>query len=132
MDLEHSVDPAYRNERFAWMLNDLTLAFARKLKDGDDRPIWGQGNLVDGIPATLNGRRYIVNNDMPTLAADSVVVVGGDFRAGYIVRRVREVQAIRLDELYARRLQVGFLSWMRADGVVQDTNAVKSLVTAAA
>ena len=38
----------------------------------------------------------------------------------YIIRDVRGIQLVRLDELYAATLQVGFFAFSRADGIFLD------------
>ncbi len=131
IDLEHSVDVAYRNERSRWMFHDLTLAALRKVKDADGRPLW-QPSLQAGVASTLNGRPYTVNNNMPTMAAAAKSILFGDFFAGYVIRDVRAVGLIRLEERYAERLQVAFFSFARHDGMAQDTAAIRAYANAAA
>jgi len=59
LDLEHSVDPAYRmSPKARYMFNDATLLAIRKLKDGDGNYLWQQGNVIAGVPSTFNGRPY--------------------------------------------------------------------------
>lgn len=129
VDLEHSVDIAYRaNGRYA--LHDLTLAYIRKMKDSDGRPLWSPG-LAFGAPDTVNGVPYFVNNYMDTIAASKKVMAYGDFRSAFVVRNVAGASLARLTERYADWLQVGFFAFSRHDSVVQDASAVKYLATAA-
>ncbi|MEU2062899.1 phage major capsid protein [Streptomyces sp. NPDC013455] len=126
IDLIHSVDPAYRNSgRAQWMLNDATLATARKLKDGQNRPLW-EPSVQVGVPDGLLGYKYTVNQDMPVMAANAKSILFGDFYAGYLIRDVQDVQLLRLSERYADYLQVGFLAFARTDGTPQDTAAYKA------
>lgn len=126
IDLIHSIDPAYRNSgRARFMLNDLTLATVRKLKDGQNRPLW-EPSVQVGVPDGLLGYAYTVNQDMPVMAANARSVLFGDFFAGYLIRDVQDVQMLRLAERYADYLQVGFLGFARADGTPQDTAAYKA------
>lgn len=68
LDLEHSVDPAYRmSPRVRYMLNDSTLSALRKLKDGNGAYIWQMGNVQAGVPASLNGHPYSINQAMPAM-----------------------------------------------------------------
>lgn len=131
VDLEHSVDVAYRNERARYMLNDLTLAKVRKLKDSQNRPLW-EPSLQVGAPSLINGRPYSINNDMPVMAASAKSILFGDFNAGYIVRQVRDRQAMRLTERYADYLQVGFLAFERHDGKPDDAAAIRAYQNPAA
>lgn len=126
IDLIHSVDPAYRNSgRSAFMLNDATLGAARKLKDSQQRPLW-EPSVQAGVPDSLLGYRYVINQDMPVMAANAKSILFGDFRAGYLIRDVQDVQMLRLAERYADYLQVGFLAFARTDGTPQDTAAYKA------
>ena len=130
IDLEHAVDPAYRtNCRF--MFNDNALSTLRKVKDSQNRPLW-LPVPTPGMPATINGQPYSIDQAMPagTMVNLSRPVMFGDFNAGYVVRQVLDVQAVRLAERYADFLQVGFFGFMRLDAVPDDANAVKALVLA--
>ena len=132
IDLIHSVDPAYRNSgRARFMLNDTTLAAARKLKDGQDRPLW-EPSVQVGVPDGLLGYGYTVNQNMPVMAASTKSILFGDFYAGYLIRDVQDVQLLRLAERYADFLQVGFLAFARTDGIPQDTAAYRAYANAAA
>ncbi|MEV7240452.1 phage major capsid protein [Streptomyces sp. NPDC093248] len=126
IDLIHSVDPAYRNSgRAQFMLADVTLAAARKLKDGQNRPLW-EPSVQVGVPDSLLGYKYTINQDMPVMAANAKSILFGDFFAGYLIRDVQDVQMLRLAERYADYLQVGFLAFARTDGIPQDTAAYKA------
>jgi HK97 family phage major capsid protein len=125
IDLEHSVDPAYRNQNCQFLFNDMTLKVLRKLKDGDQRPLWVPVP-APGFAATINGRPYTVDNKMPVPAASAKSIVFGDFKAGYIVRQVQGVQTIRLNERYADSLQTGFFGYSRLDGMVDDPAAIRA------
>ena len=131
VDLEHSIDPAYRTQDTRYVLHDSVLRALRKVKDTTGRPIWVPA-VTAGAPSTINGQPYVVDNGLATLAAGSKSVVFGDIRAAYIVREVRGAQTMRLGERYADYLQVGFLGFQRLDGKVQDANAAAVLTTKAA
>ena len=73
----------------------------------------------------LSGYPVVINNDMATLAQGSKSALFGDIRQAYVVRIVKGLQVLRLTERYADYLQVGFLAFERADGTMQDANAVK-------
>lgn len=127
IDLEHSVDPAYRQAGACrFIFNDNTLATLRKYKDGQQRPLW-LPVPVPGMPATINGLPYTIDQAMPNAANPSKVMLFGDFNAGYVVRQVLDVQAVRLAERYADFLQVGFFGFMRLDALPDDAAAVRAL-----
>lgn len=118
--LEHAVNIAYRRlPGVGWMFHDQTLRDIRRIKDGEGRFIWQSGDARSGAPNTLLGYRYTINNDMPTMAASVNSIVFGALDK-YLIRQVRDVQIIRLDELYAGNGRVGFLAWARADGHLLD------------
>lgn len=129
VDLEHSVDPAYRTTS-RYLLHDSALKHFRKIKDSQNRPLWVP-IPAPGFPATINNYEYTIDNSMPVVAANSKSVAFGDFRVGYIIRQVQAVQALRLTERYADYLQVGFLSFARLDGKVDDGSALRILVSPA-
>lgn len=128
IDLEHSVDPAYR-ERGRYMLSDTALKSIRKLKDSNGMYLW-QPSVQAGVASTLFGRGYVINQDMAVPATGVKSVLFGDFEAGYVVRIVRAIQSIRFDERYMDFFQVAFASFARMDGEVQDANAYKALTQA--
>jgi HK97 family phage major capsid protein len=117
VDLEHSVDKAYRRAA-EFMLHDTTLAVLKKLKDGDGRPMWIPG-MATREPDTILGYRYVINNDMPAMAAGAKSILFGDFSL-FHVRDVVGAQLLRLTERYADFLQVGFLAFSRHDSVLLD------------
>lgn len=126
IDLEHSIDPAYREGgRARYALNDKSLAMIRKLKDADERPLWVP-SLAPGVPSTINGHPYTVDNKLPEPGASKKSVFFGDFKAGYTARNVSGAQVMRLSERYADYLQVGFFGFARWDGVVDDAAAVRA------
>lgn len=128
VDLLHSVDPAYQaNGRY--MLNFATLGLVRKLKDSANMPIWAA--MANGMPDTILGRPYIINQDMPAATTGLKSVLYGDF-SNYHIRDAGGVVLLRLEERYAEKLQVGFLGFLRSDGDLVDagTNPVKHLIQA--
>ena len=130
IDLEHSVDPAYRNENSKFMFSDTALKIVRKLKAaGTGEYLW-QPSVQAGVASLYNGYRYVINNDMAVPATGVKSVLFGDFRAGYVVRLVKAFQLIRMDERWADFGQVGFVAFDRMDGTVQDTSAYKALTQA--
>lgn len=136
VDLEHSVDPSYRNNpKSIWMFNDNVLKVIRKIKDSSGRPlIWNQdNNLGSGVVQSIFGHRYVINQHMADLGAASKSVLFGDF-SKYKVRKVRDYTMVRLVERYADYLQVGFFIFCRFDGRLIDagTNPIKYLQQAAA
>lgn len=141
IDLEHSVDPAYRvparygygdvqgmdadNQSAMYVLNDSSLKVIRKLKDTQGRPLWVPVP-APGFPATINGWPYVIDQGMPNMAANAKSILFGDIKAGYIIRQVQGIQMVRLTERYMDFLQVGFFGFSRLDAAPDDPNAVKA------
>lgn len=130
VDLIHSVDPAYRvNARF--MMNDTTLKSVKKIKvlqySGDTTgvPLWAPG-LAVGQPDTIGGYPFVINQSMASPGSSAKKVIFGDL-SKYLIRDVREVTLVRLNERYADYHQVGFLAFARSDGDLLDagTHPVK-------
>jgi len=129
IDLEHSVDPAYRTApSVAFMMNDSTLAAVRKLKDGDGNYLWQMGNVQAGVPATLLGRRIVINQQVASLATGAKVMLFGDMQK-YFVRKVGQplIGAISDKDFWPG---IGVAGYIRFDGELSDTAAVKHLITA--
>ncbi|GLR55140.1 phage major capsid protein [Shinella yambaruensis] len=129
IDLEHSVDPAYRSSPKArYMFNDATLAACRKLKDGQGNYLWQMGDVQKGVPGSFNGRPYSINQAMDSLGAAKKVMLFGDF-SKYFVRKVGGTVLFVARERFAP--DIGLLGLIRLDGELGDTAAVKHLITAA-
>lgn len=131
VDLEHSIDPAYRTVNARYVLADSALREIRKIKDTQNRPLWVPA-IAGGVPSTINGQPYTVDNSLAAFANGSKSIIYGDIRAAYVVRQVAGAQTLRLTERYADFLQVGFLGFQRLDGKVQDTGAAAALTVRAA
>ena len=130
MDLIHSVDPAYRNNA-RFMFHDGALKMLKKVKianysgDSGGTPLW-QPSLVAGQPDLIHGYPYIVNQSMATPATGVKSILFGDF-SKYLIRDVRDVELVRLDERFAEQHSVAFLAFARSDGDLLDagTDPVK-------
>jgi HK97 family phage major capsid protein len=134
IDLKHSVDPAYRSQGAKWMFNDTTLKIVKKIKvpqfSGDTAgyPLWRAG-LTAGEPDTIDGDGYVINQQVESGASKRAIAYG--LLSKYIIRDVRDITLVRLDERYAELGVVAFLAFSRHDGDLLDagTNPVKYLTT---
>jgi HK97 family phage major capsid protein len=131
IDLKHSVDPAYRTgARF--MFNDTTLKILKKLKvaqfsgDTGGQPLWRAG-FATGEPDTIDGDPYTINQQVASGTGTKAIAYGQFSK--YLIRDVKDITLVRLDERYAEFGQVGFLAFSRHDGDLLDagTNPVKYL-----
>lgn len=136
VNLEHSVDPGYRNRpgtRFTF--HDSVLKEAKKIKDTTGQPIWKPDLMQTSAPATLFGYRYTINQDMPIFWSGNATdndsdkaILFGDLQK-YIIRQVRNMRIVRLNERYGELDQVAFVVFFRVDGDLLNagTNPVKFL-----
>lgn len=130
--MEHSIDPAYRDStRCEWMFNDSTLLALKQMKDGEGRPLWVPG-LATNAPDRIAGYRYVINQDVPAMAASVKSIYFGDFSHFYI-RDVAGSVLLRLTERYAEYGQVGFILFTRHDSKLIDagTHPIKHYTNSA-
>lgn len=128
IDLVHSLKAGYRaNARF--MMNNLTVAYARKLKDSEGNYLWRPG-LELGQPSTLLSYGITENEDMPDIAADSNAVSFGDYKRGYTI--VDRIGTRVLRDPYTNKPFVGFYTTKRVGGMLVDSQAIKVLTLSAA
>lgn len=116
VDLEHSVDPAYRNlPGTGFMMHDTSLRQIKKLLDGEGRPIWLPG-LTSGEPSTILRYPYFINQDMAVPAANAKSLIFGNLKK-YMIRDVMAVELFRFtDSAFMLLHSVGFVAFMRTDG----------------
>lgn len=114
INLEHSVDPTYRRGA-KFMLSDTSLKTIKLLLDKYGRPLWVPG-LTANAPDTILGYQYVINQSMasPAISTNPATVLFGDLQK-FIIRKVKDMSVLRLNERYADYGQVGFISFMRAD-----------------
>jgi len=131
VDLEHSVDPAYRfNPGTYFMFSDAELKLLKKLVDGNNRPLWQpgltasfrEGSEVDLLAAkpTILDHPFIINQDMATPAANAYSALFGDANTFKVREVVGGTTVLRLTERYADYLQVGFTAFQRFDSNLID------------
>lgn len=116
LKLIYNVDRAYRSNGVLQM-NDAVRLHLLKEQATTGEFVWQESAQV-GEPARLFGYPVYTNTDMaatPTTDAAKVVAFG-DFRNGYVIRDVKGVSLVRLNERYADNLQTGFFAYMRTDG----------------
>lgn len=129
VDLEHSVDPAYRS-RAQYMFHDDSLKVLRKIKDGNDRPIFVPGYETGnpgGAPDRIMGRTYSINQHMAPMAANAKSIAFGDM-SKYFVRDVMDLTMFRMtDSAFTLLGQVGFVAFMRSGGNLIDVGGAVKL-----
>jgi HK97 family phage major capsid protein len=80
---------------------------------------------------TLFSRPVYQSADLPAAAANARSIVVGDFRLGYLVRRVRGVAVQRQEEIHSDNGQIGFRAFERVDGRVILADALRILINSA-
>ena len=138
VDLEHSVDPAYRNQPgVGYMMHDTSLRVVRKIKDGQGRPIFVPGYEADamvngGAPDRLMGRPITINQHMPVMAANAKSILFGQL-SKYTIRDVMDLTIFRMtDSAFTLNGQIGFVGFLRTGGNLIDAGgAVKAYVNSA-
>lgn len=130
MDLEHSVDPAYRGgPKVRFQMHDQTVKMLRKIKDGNGRYVWSDGDVVKGVPATLNNRPVSFNQAMAEAAADAKPIAFGDFSEYYVRKVGNPLIGVAREKFFPN---LGIMGVHRIDGGVGQAKAIKVLQMAAA
>ncbi|CAN7738795.1 phage major capsid protein [Duganella sp. LjRoot269] len=132
VDLEHSVDPAYRGQPgVGYMMHDSSVKVIRKIKDTQGRPLFvpgyeGDALINGGAPDRLMGRPIYINQDVPVMAANAKSILFGQM-SKYVIRDVMDLTLFRMtDSAFTLLGQIGFVAFMRSGGNLIDAGgAVK-------
>lgn len=129
IDLLYSVKQAYRcTDSVVFVMSEDAYRELRKTKYFDGRYIWNRKFKDDGYD-TLFGHRVYLSNYMPEIVPGSKPVLFGDFSYFWIGDRGKRNMK-RLNEVYAKFGQVGFLLSERVDSKLVLKDAVKALKVA--
>ena len=123
LDLVQSLRQPYR-QGAVFVMNSATAATIRKFKTSDGAFVW-QSGLIAGQPATLLGYPVIEAEDMPDVAANSLSVAFGNFKAGYLIAERAETSILR--DPYTKKPYVYFYATKRIGGQVVNSEAIKLL-----
>jgi len=127
IDLVQALRPPYR-QGAVFVMNSATAARLRKIKTSDGAFLWQPG-IVSGQPDTLLGYPLVEVEDMPDVAADSLSIAFGNFKAGYLIAERQETQILR--DPYSRKPFVHFYATKRVGGQVSNSEAIKLMKFAA-
>ena len=122
--LYYSLKSPYRRKA-QFLCNEALVLQLMTIKDNNGNYIWKPG-LDIGKPDTLLNRPLKTSAFMPAPAAGNKAMVFGDYSYYWIADRTNRTFR-RLNELYARTDQVGFLTTQRVDGKLILPEAVKCL-----
>jgi HK97 family phage major capsid protein len=123
IDLVQTLRQPYR-QGAVFVMNSSTAATIRKFKTADGAFIWQPG-LVSGQPASLLGYPVIEAEDMPDVAANSLSVAFGNFKAGYVIAERNATSILR--DPYTHKPYVHFYATKRVGGQVVNSEAIKLL-----
>ncbi|WP_224982719.1 phage major capsid protein [Geomonas agri] len=107
-----------------WMMNRQTLEAVRGFKNAVEGDYIYQPMTADK-PATLWGYNIVVNDDLPSVAANALAVLFGDFKRAYTITDRIGTRMIR-DDL-TNKPWVHFYTTKRTGSMLVDSNAVKAL-----
>ncbi|HMC90970.1 MAG TPA: phage major capsid protein, partial [Allosphingosinicella sp.] len=127
VDLVHALRAPYR-QGAVFVMNSATASVIRKFKTADGAFLWQPG-LVTGQPDTLLGYPLVEAEDMPDMAADSLSIAFGNFKAGYLIAERTETQILR--DPYTHKPFVHFYATKRIGGQVSNSEAIKLMKFAA-
>ena len=123
IDLVQALRPPYR-QGAVFVMNSSTASRIRKFKTADGAFLW-QPALTAAQPDTLLGYPVVEAEDMPDVAADSLSVAFGNFRAGYLIAERTETQILR--DPFTNKPFVHFYATRRVGGQVMNSEAIKLL-----
>jgi HK97 family phage major capsid protein len=127
IDLVQSLRTPYR-QGAVFVMNSATASRIRKFKTADGAFVWQPG-LTAGRPDSLLGYPVVEAEDMPDVAADSLSIAFGNFRAGYLIAERTETQILR--DPFTNKPFVHFYATKRIGGQVSNSEAIKLLKFAA-
>ncbi|HYG30146.1 MAG TPA: phage major capsid protein [Allosphingosinicella sp.] len=127
IDLVQSLRPPYR-QGAVFVMNSSTASRIRKFKTADGAFLWSP-SLTAGQPDSLLGYPVVEAEDMPDVAADSLSIAFGNFRAGYLIAERTETQILR--DPFTNKPFVHFYATKRIGGQVANSEAIKLLKFAA-
>ena len=123
MDLVQTLRQPYR-QGAVFVMNSTTAMAIRKFKTADNAYIWQPG-LISGSPATLLGYPVVEAEDMPDVAANSLSIAFGNFKAGYTIAERNATTILR--DPYSKKPYVMFYATKRVGGQVTNSEAIKLL-----
>lgn len=123
INLIYSLRRGYR-QNGAFVMNDLTLAAARKLKNTNGEYLW-QPSTQLGVPSQLLGYPVETDDYLTDIGANAFPIWFGDWQRGYqIVDRVG-IRVLR--DPYTNKPYVNFYTTKRVGGGIKNFQALKAL-----
>jgi HK97 family phage major capsid protein len=107
-----------------WVTRRSVITKIRKFKDTTNQYLW-QPSLAAGTPEKLLDYPIVRMEDMPALAANSLSLAFGDFKAGYQIVDRAGIRVLR--DPYTAKPYVKFYTTKRTGGGVLNYEAIKFL-----
>jgi HK97 family phage major capsid protein len=123
VDLVQALRSPYR-QGAVFVMNSATAAAIRKFKTADGAFLF-QPSLAAGQPATLLGYPLIEAEDMPDIAASSLSIAFGNFKAGYVIAERNATTILR--DPYTHKPYVHFYATKRVGAQVVNSESIKLL-----
>jgi HK97 family phage major capsid protein len=123
IDLVQSLRSPYR-QGAVFVMNSSTASEIRKFRTSTGAFLFQPG-LSAGQPATLLGYPLIEAEDMPDIAAGSLSIAFGNFKAGYVIAERNATTILR--DPYTHKPYVHFYATKRVGGQVVNSEAIKLL-----
>jgi len=126
-DMLYAMKAGYRANA-SFVMNSIVLAAHAKVKDSTGQYLLTPA-VREGDPDTMLGKRIVVAEDMPNIAAGTFPIALGDFSRGYLIADIPGMWMVR-DEV----TKVGWVRFpmaKRVGGKILDSNAIKLLKVAA-
>ena len=123
IDLVMTLRSPYR-QGAVFVMNSATAAAIRKFKTADGQFLF-QPSLQAGSPGALLGYPLIEAEDMPDIAANSLSIAFGNFKAGYVIAERNSTTILR--DPYTHKPYVHFYATKRVGGQVVNSEAIKLL-----
>lgn len=111
-----------------WLMNRMTVASIRKLKDGDGNYIWAPGLAGASAAATILEAPYFTDSNMPLVAAGTTPILFGDFKRAYWIVDRLQMDIVVDPYKYAENGIVAFGARKRVGGQVVAPYAVNKML----
>jgi len=123
IDLQHALKATYRNGA-SWLLNDLTCAAIRKLKDGNGDYIWQPG-LAASVPDLILGKPVAYDDNVASIGAGAFPIFFANFKRAYLILDRMGIRILR--NPYSSPGNIMFYCTKRIGGGIISFEAIKAL-----
>lgn len=125
--LYYGLEGGYR-QNAVWLMNSGSMAQLATLKDANGGYLYQPSLTAQGFD-TIHGKRVVIAEDMPDLAANATPIAFGDLSRAYLIADIMGMSLIV--DPYTRAGFVKFVAAKRVGGTPRDPSALKLLSVAA-